>query len=165
MLISEANAQHEALPVVTVVKVIQSTGTVSLTLPGSIQALTETPVLSRSNGYVRKRFVDIGDRVAVGQLLAEIEAPELEQLLVQGRAELLQARSALEQSSALLVVGSSLTVFSGYRFVRRAAELGKPIVVLNSGTTRADRFAELKLEGSCGALLADALQRLSLGAV
>jgi RND family efflux transporter MFP subunit len=107
MLISEANAQHEALPVVTVVKVIQSTGSVSLTLPGSIQAVTETPVLSRSNGYVRKRFVDIGDRVAVGQLLAEIEAPELEQLLVQGRAELQQARSALEQSSASLEQGKA----------------------------------------------------------
>jgi NAD-dependent SIR2 family protein deacetylase len=65
--------------------------------------------------------------------------------------------AALEQAQAVLVVGSSLTVFSGYRFVRRAAELSKPIVVLNSGTTRADRFAALKLGGSCGALLASAL--------
>src|SRR5882762_8975214 len=107
MLIAESNAQHEALPVVTVVRVVQSNTSVSLKLPGSIQAVTETPVLSRSNGYVRKRFVDIGDRVAVGQLLAEIEAPELEQLLVQGRAELLQARSALEQSSASLEQGKA----------------------------------------------------------
>lgn len=68
--------------------------------------------------------------------------------------------AALEQADALLVVGSSLTVFSGYRFVRRAAEQGKPIVVLNSGTTRGDRFAALKLGGSCGALLAGALERL-----
>jgi RND family efflux transporter MFP subunit len=107
MLIAEANAQHEALPVVTVVPVVQSAGSVSLKLPGSIQAVTETPVLSRSNGYVRKRFVDIGDRVTVGQLLAEIEAPELEQLLVQGRAELQQARSALEQTSASLEQGKA----------------------------------------------------------
>lgn len=68
--------------------------------------------------------------------------------------------TALEGADALLVVGSSLTVFSGYRFVRRAADLGKPIVVLNSGVTRGDRFAELKLEGSCGALLSGALQLL-----
>jgi NAD-dependent SIR2 family protein deacetylase len=68
--------------------------------------------------------------------------------------------AALEAADALLVVGSSLTVFSGYRFVRRAAELGKPIVVLNSGVTRGDRFAELKLEGSCGALLSGALELL-----
>ncbi|HEU4578814.1 MAG TPA: NAD-dependent protein deacetylase [Polyangiaceae bacterium] len=68
--------------------------------------------------------------------------------------------TALEAADALLVVGSSLTVFSGYRFVRRAADLGKPIVVLNSGVTRGDRFAELKLEGSCGALLSAALELL-----
>ena len=68
--------------------------------------------------------------------------------------------TALEAADALLVVGSSLTVFSGYRFVRRAADLGKPIVVLNSGVTRGDRFAELKLEGSCGSLLSGALQLL-----
>ena len=68
--------------------------------------------------------------------------------------------TALEAADALLVVGSSLTVFSGYRFVRRAAALGKPIVVLNSGVTRGDRFAELKLEGSCGSLLSGALQLL-----
>jgi RND family efflux transporter MFP subunit len=107
MLVAEANEQHEALPVVTVVPVIRSTGSLSIKVPGSIQAITETPVLSRSNGYVRKRFADIGDRVAAGQLLAEIEAPELEQLLVQGRAELQQARSALEQSSALLEQGKA----------------------------------------------------------
>jgi NAD-dependent SIR2 family protein deacetylase len=69
--------------------------------------------------------------------------------------------AALEQSEALLVVGSSLTVFSGYRFVRRAADLGKPIVVVNSGTTRGDRFAALKLGGPCGTLLAGAVERLS----
>jgi NAD-dependent SIR2 family protein deacetylase len=68
--------------------------------------------------------------------------------------------AALAAADALLVVGSSLTVFSGYRFVRRAADLGKPIVVLNSGVTRGDRFAELKIEGSCGALLSAALELL-----
>ena len=62
----------------------------------------------------------------------------------------------------MLVVGSSLAVFSGYRFVRRAAQLGKPIVVVNSGTTRADPLAQLKLAGSCGALLSAAVQLLAL---
>jgi RND family efflux transporter MFP subunit len=107
MLVAEANAQQEALPVVTVVPVVRSAGSLSLKLPGSIQAITETPVLSRSNGYVGRRYADIGDRVTAGQLLAEVEAPDLEQLLVQGRAELLQARSALEQSSASLEQGKA----------------------------------------------------------
>ncbi len=106
-LVAEASAQHEALPVVTVVPVVRSAGSLSVKLPGSIQAVTETPVLSRSNGYVRQRLVDIGDRVTAGQLLAEIEAPDLEQLLVQGKAELLQARSALEQSLASLEQGKA----------------------------------------------------------
>src|SRR5258706_14514718 len=97
MLDAEANATHEALPVVTVVPVVRSTGSLSLKLPGSIQAVTETPVLSRSNGYLGKRYADIGDRVTARQLLAEIEAPDLEQLLVQGRAELRQTRYALGQ--------------------------------------------------------------------
>jgi NAD-dependent SIR2 family protein deacetylase len=70
------------------------------------------------------------------------------------------AYQALAEADALLVVGSSLMVFSGYRFVRRAAEAGKPIVVINRGVTRADRFAKLKVEGACGTLLDTALTRL-----
>lgn len=70
--------------------------------------------------------------------------------------------AALEEADAVLVVGSSLAVFSGYRFVRRAAQLNKPIVVVNSGTTRADRLAQLKLGGSCGVVLSDAVRLLSL---
>ena len=54
-----------------------------------------------------------------------------------------QAYQALAESDALLVVGSSLMVFSGYRFARRAAELGKPVVVINHGLTRADALASL----------------------
>jgi NAD-dependent SIR2 family protein deacetylase len=70
------------------------------------------------------------------------------------------AYRALVESDALLVVGSSLMVFSGYRFVRRAAEIGKPIVVVNRGVTRADPFAKLKIEGACGALLHAAVTSL-----
>jgi NAD-dependent SIR2 family protein deacetylase len=68
--------------------------------------------------------------------------------------------AALERAAAVLIVGSSLSVFSGYRFARRAHELGKPIVVVNSGTTRADRFAALRLRGPCAALLSQAVATL-----
>ena len=70
------------------------------------------------------------------------------------------AYAALAESDALLVVGSSLMVFSGYRFARRAAELGKPIVVLNHGLTRADGLAALKVQGECGAVLDVAVAEL-----
>ena len=63
------------------------------------------------------------------------------------------AYAALADADAVLVVGSSLSIFSGYRFVRRAADLNKPIIIVNSGATRADRFAELTLPGPCAALL------------
>jgi len=60
---------------------------------------------------------------------------------------------AVEQSDALLVVGSSLAVWSGYRFARAAAERGVPIGIVNVGWTRADELASLKIERSCGDLL------------
>jgi NAD-dependent SIR2 family protein deacetylase len=58
--------------------------------------------------------------------------------------------AALEAARSLLVVGSSLMVFSGYRFVRAAARLGRPIAVVNRGHTRADALATVKLEGEAG---------------
>jgi len=63
------------------------------------------------------------------------------------------AMHALERSQRLLVVGSSLTVYSGFRFARAAAKLGIPIALLNQGQTRADDLATLKLQGNAGTLL------------
>ncbi|MGH8026958.1 MAG: NAD-dependent protein deacetylase [Pseudoxanthomonas sp.] len=68
-----------------------------------------------------------------------------------------QARAALEKSDALLVVGSSLMVYSGFRFARMAYEAGQPIALLNQGKTRADDLASLKIEADCAATLEHAL--------
>ena len=57
-----------------------------------------------------------------------------------------EAMDAVERTDALLVVGSSLMVFSGFRFARRAGELGKPLAIVNRGRTRADDIAELKVD-------------------
>ena len=65
-----------------------------LVLPGNIQAVTEAPILARATGYIRKRYVDIGDRVKAGQVLAEIEAPELDQQILQANAAIEQAQAA-----------------------------------------------------------------------
>jgi NAD-dependent SIR2 family protein deacetylase len=65
------------------------------------------------------------------------------------------AMSRLDEADALLVVGSSLTVWSGYRFVKRAAERGLPIAIVNIGPTRADPLATLKIEENCGAVLSE----------
>ncbi len=67
---------------------------------------------------------------------------------------LAEAFSVVDRSEALLVAGSSLTVFSGYRFVRRAAALGIPIAIINRGPTRGDDLATVKVDGGCSELLA-----------
>ncbi|HEX5789203.1 MAG TPA: NAD-dependent protein deacetylase [Woeseiaceae bacterium] len=66
-----------------------------------------------------------------------------------------QAMGAVERAGALLVVGSSLMVWSGLRFVRRAAELGKPVAIVNRGRTRADELATLRIDAGCEEVLPD----------
>jgi RND family efflux transporter MFP subunit len=85
-------------PSVSVVSPRLAPAATDVVLPGSIQAIEETPIYARANGYLRRRFVDIGDRVHAGQLLAEIETPELDQQLMQARASLQQTRANLEQT-------------------------------------------------------------------
>jgi NAD-dependent SIR2 family protein deacetylase len=68
-----------------------------------------------------------------------------------------RAWSLLGAAGALLVVGSSLAVYSGFRFARRAHELGLPVALVNEGPTRADELAEVRLAARAG----DVLPRLA----
>lgn len=63
------------------------------------------------------------------------------------------AMEALDRADALLVVGSSLMVFSGFRFAQRASKMGKPIAIVNRGRTRADDLALLKVDNDCTRVL------------
>lgn len=67
-----------------------------------------------------------------------------------------------EQNRALLVVGSSLAVFSGYRFVRRAHQERKPVYVVNLGASRADEVAQLKVNGSAAAVMSRLAELLNV---
>lgn len=69
------------------------------------------------------------------------------------RERVAQALATLEEAAGLLVVGSSLMVYSGYRFAERAHRLGKPVLAINQGVTRADALLALKLEGDCAQVL------------
>ncbi len=69
------------------------------------------------------------------------------------RARVERSLDALQQAEALLVVGSSLQVFSGFRFVRAAVEWGKPVAAINLGQTRADDLFELQIREPCGPVL------------
>lgn len=70
------------------------------------------------------------------------------------------AMAAVEAAGALIVVGSSLMVYSGFRFCEKAHRLGKPIAAINLGRTRADALLALKLEAPCGAILQQLVERL-----
>ncbi len=76
------------------------------------------------------------------------------------KARVQRAMSAIDSAAALLVVGSSLMVFSGFRFARHASAAGKPIAIVNQGRTRADEMATLKVDQDCGIVLSAALRRL-----
>lgn len=69
------------------------------------------------------------------------------------KARVAQVFTQLEQADGVLVVGSSLMVYSSFRFVRRAAEMGIPVAVLNRGKTRADELLTLKVDADCGETL------------
>lgn len=71
------------------------------------------------------------------------------------------AWATFERAEVLLVVGSSLTVFSGYRFVRRAAERAVPVAIVNRGPTRGDPHAQVRVDASAGAILAALVHALA----
>jgi RND family efflux transporter MFP subunit len=103
----EAEHREQALPLVTVVKVGQSSRNSSLQLPGNIQAITEAPILARADGYVKRRLADIGDRVHAGDTLAVIEAPELDEQVRQAEAAVRQAQAGVHQGEANLQQGQA----------------------------------------------------------
>ncbi len=72
----------------------------AISLPGTVRALEQTKIYPRVTGYVRKWLVDIGDRVTAGQLLVEIDTPELDAQLSGARAQLAQAQAAVKQVTA-----------------------------------------------------------------
>jgi RND family efflux transporter MFP subunit len=107
VVIAEAHREEATLPRVHVVQVTRADAESAVQLPGNIQAMNEAPILARTDGYMKARFVDLGDRVKAGQPLAELDAPEMEEMLRGARATLEQARAALDQAAANLEQGRS----------------------------------------------------------
>ncbi|MFO0756992.1 MAG: efflux RND transporter periplasmic adaptor subunit [Byssovorax sp.] len=99
-LAAEVQSHEEETPRVQLVTPAIVSSDRAYELPGSIRPLEETVVYPRANGYVRKWHADIGDKVAEGDLLAEIDTPELDQQLAQARAQLAQAEAGLVQARA-----------------------------------------------------------------
>ena len=89
-----------AIPSVTVVHPKMGDAKQEIVLPGNLQSFTYAPIYARTNGYLKKWYADIGTPVKAGQVLAEIDAPELDQQVRQAKATLQQAQAALEQALA-----------------------------------------------------------------
>jgi membrane fusion protein (multidrug efflux system) len=94
--------QKEALavPYVTVILPKVASKESKLTLPGEVRAMVEAPIYARTSGYLKRWLVDIGSNVKTGELLAEIEAPEVDQQLLQARAQLIEAEAAAKLARA-----------------------------------------------------------------
>ena len=87
-----------AIPVVRVVPLKRAAAAEEIVLPANVQAFTDAPIYARTNGYLKKWYADIGTRVKAGQLLAEIDTPEVDQQLRQARADLNTAEANLHLS-------------------------------------------------------------------
>jgi multidrug efflux pump subunit AcrA (membrane-fusion protein) len=91
-----------APPLVNAATVKRASPSTQLLLPGNITPVTEAYIFARAAGYLKVRYVDIGDRVRAGQKLADIEAPDLDQQVSQAQAALAQAQGQLGQAQATL---------------------------------------------------------------
>jgi RND family efflux transporter MFP subunit len=89
-----------AVPTVVTVSAIHSGLGEELVLPGTVQAFNEAPIYARTNGYLKSWYTDIGTPVTRGQLLAEIDAPEVDQQLTQAQADLATASANLLLSNS-----------------------------------------------------------------
>lgn len=88
------------VPLVRVAAVRDSDGTINVSLPATTTAFEAANIFARTSGYIEKRYVDIGDRVKAGALLADITAPELDHQIAQAKATLAQNQATLQQTQA-----------------------------------------------------------------
>jgi RND family efflux transporter MFP subunit len=119
-------------------------------LPGTIQAVTEAPIYARTDGYVKQRLVDIGDRVTKGQLLAEIESPEVDQQLRQAKAALQQAQSALGQAKAALQQAVANARLSEVTMTRTNALVAKGVLSKQDGDEKEAAHLARKADVAAG---------------
>jgi len=129
----EAQEEESSLPVVNVVRAKKSDPTSELLLPGNITPLTEAYIYARASGYIKRRYVDIGDRVRTGQLMAEIEAPDLDQQVLQARAALQQTRANLGQTQASLEQNQSQQRLAGVTLARWKTLVGRGVLSQQEG--------------------------------
>ncbi|GAB3941822.1 efflux RND transporter periplasmic adaptor subunit [Spirosoma harenae] len=103
---AEAVAETNREPIVNAVPLKFSSDTTGLVLPGQIQPYRQTPLYARTQGFLRRWFVDIGAKVQQGQLLATIDAPELDQDIARAKADQQLAQANLDRLQSVQLPGA-----------------------------------------------------------
>jgi len=118
----------------------------SLELPGRLEAYSRAPIYARVSGYLKSWSVDIGAPVKAGQQLAEIEAPDLDQQLLQGRADLANSQAAAKLSAATLTRRKTLLAsnfVSQQEIDERSADLASKEAQVNAQQANVQRLEAL----------------------
>jgi membrane fusion protein, multidrug efflux system len=136
----------QAIPTVAVVlpdaKVLNAT----IDLPGRLEAYYRAPILARVSGYLKSWSVDMGAKVKAGQVIAEIEAPDLDQQLLQARADLASQEASAKLSEATLTRRKTLIAsnfVSMQEIDERSADLSNKKAAVNSGQANVERLEAL----------------------
>jgi membrane fusion protein (multidrug efflux system) len=136
-----------ATPTVQVLHAIPGKATSALTLPAEVKAFVEAPIYARASGFLKKWYADIGARVKEGQLLADIDTPELEQQLTGARAELAQAeagaalaRITADRWAALLKTSS----VSQQEDAEKQGDLKLKLAAVDTATANVHRLEDLQ---------------------
>jgi RND family efflux transporter MFP subunit len=141
------SAARDQRPTVNVVSTQRPDGATNLVLPGSTQAIQEAAIYARTNGYVRKWYTDIGAKVEAGELLAEIETPEIDQELNQARAAAQQAVANSDLARATLTRWQELVdkkVVSAQEFDERKSALDARQADLTAAQANVARLEKLQ---------------------
>jgi RND family efflux transporter MFP subunit len=139
--------EKQAIPTVAAAQPDTQGKTATLDLPGRLEAYYQAQIYARSSGYLKDWKVDIGAHVASGQLLAEIEAPDLDQQYVQAQADLASAEANVKLSEATLKRGEALlhsSWVSQQDFDQRTADLGNKQGLVKAAQANVDRLQVLE---------------------
>jgi len=138
----------------------ESAGAADVSLAATTQAIQDTIVYARTSGYLSKRYVDIGDHVTAGQLLAEIASPEIDQQLRQAQADLQQSQKALDQQKASLELARK--TMERYREADAERAVAKLLVDQSVNTYRTTDAAVAAAEASVESYKANVQRLLEL---
>jgi membrane fusion protein, multidrug efflux system len=137
---------NQAVPTVAVVLADPRLLSATIDLPGRLEAYSRAPIFARVSGYLKSWSADIGAQVKAGQVIAEIEAPDLDQQLLQARADLTSQQASAKLSEATLTRRKSLIAsnfVSMQEIDERTADLSNKKAAVNSGTANVERLEAL----------------------